>query len=81
MGAFFYIYSNIILNVDPDPEMLIVCALAHIGATFKVKLLLKNFLCAFKKQLNRRFRRENIEKTRKTRKKLENLASAKKIYA
>ena len=31
------------------PEMLIVCALAHIGATFKVKWLLENVLCAFRK--------------------------------
>ena len=29
------------------PEFLIMCALEHIGATFKVKWLLENFLCTF----------------------------------
>ena len=32
------------------PECLIMCALEHIGATFKVKWLLEKFLCAFIKQ-------------------------------
>ena len=31
------------------PECLIVCALEHIGATFKVKWLFEKFLCAFEK--------------------------------
>ena len=34
---------------DKLTEWLIVCALEHIGATFKVKWLLEKFLCAFVK--------------------------------
>jgi len=42
--------ATLFLRLYSWTECLIVCALEHIGATFKVKWLFKKFLCAFVKQ-------------------------------